>query len=222
MNLSAVRGLDTSEEDAADSDESSLPHSFESPNTAWKRRNREQEQLMRRQQEGKILARRAGSSDSSSEDENEHFVIEKSPSRRRTDSATLGRLGSYKSRRRMSRSSQSLAPAISSPRKDRPSKGAAEHVDGFFRNLVMTPEDAKLTTSRSFKSMNFYSMNATVASRQQSRISLDSLTSSSSSDSSSSSSSSSLSQDSVVSKSRRRPRQAYSESNMQNSLGYLP
>ncbi|XP_059090987.1 uncharacterized protein LOC131886615 [Tigriopus californicus] len=100
----------------------------------------------------------------------------------------------------------------------------AEHVDGFFRNLNMNPEEQNKELGNDFPANNgTKSFREVNNAKSGSRLSLDSLSSSSSSSSSSteSSSSSELSVDSMVN-GRKGPRPAYSEANMQNSLGYLP
>ena len=109
-----------------------------------------------------------------------------------------------------------------------------EHMDGFFRNLSLDEDEAADTGNKP----KFRSFNQTVSSRQRSRISEDSLSSSSGSEDEESAdedetgrrggksrlsrSQENLSDDSVAEGRSKGPRPAYSESNMHNSLGYLP
>lgn len=204
---------DGSEASSTISEESAASYlgTMDSPQTAWQRRNLEIMQKKKVPQKGPIDSDGEGCS-SSEESDGPNGSSSTKPSIRsviqKVQMATEGHAGNS---------------SLTSSKSRSIGKGA-EHVDGFFRNLNMNPEEHNnnITTKNapgSFPKVNHGQMMV----KSGSRLSLDSLSSSSSeaSTASSSSSSSDLSVDSMVN-GRKGPRPAYSEANMQNSLGYLP
>ena len=174
---------------------------IDSPQTAWRRK---QEQLQHK-------------NNNNSTSRNGNIVTSSTSEEEKTDDVS--------SEEEEEEEEEYTFPSVIS-RKSNDKNSPAEHVDGFFRNLNMDKHgsDDVLAINRK---KSFHHMNASVALKQRktgsssksptekSAVSMDSL---------STTDSCSSNEDGVNRREghERGPRPAYSESNMHNSLGYLP
>ena len=179
---------------------------MDSPQTAWKRRNEEMMISGRKRMMGGGGGRESSVEEEKTSDDDRESESDDGGGGTTSNTSVLSVVVA-RDRGNRAKTTASSASVSSG------SKGA-EHVDGFFRNLNAVQDNAKTS---------FQDANVKVARKNAVTAGANSNDSLSSDEEEEEEDDSSLSADSVASDGvRKGPRPAYSEANMQNSLGYLP